>query len=231
MNVTACIIRAVLLTLAFAGCGKKSSPLVVPTLPRVSIADVPAPPSATIVVQQGSTLQAIATAAYHHEDFSGFVGQLNGIAVPERLRAGVTLKTPSIPVAFRDAGLDASYQPAINALAKAWLDLIEILPAHVRARDSSGANDGETFAVPTEIKTRLIACADAIDASVDVLMHPKSGHLVPLKAIGQFAGTSGSLRNFASGTVWSRDYETFMAEKGFCLGFTYALIWTQAGHK
>lgn len=219
------------LILALACCGKKAAKVIVPPLPKVDISEVPAPPTPTVIVEKGSNLQTIATTAYHHEDFSGFLGQLNGITKPERLLAGATLKTPSLPVAFRDAGLDEQYQPSINALAKAWADFAKILPDYLSARDASGAKDGETFVVPANIKVVLLKCADAIDASIDILQHPKNGHVAPLKTISQFAGSSGYLRQFAAGYVGSRDYDTFMAEKGFGLGFTYALIWTQSGHK
>lgn len=224
------VILALLLVLS--GCGRKTpAKIIVPPLPNVEIADVPSPPTPTIIVAKGSTLQSIATAAYHHRDFSGFVGHLNGITIPERLRAGATLKTPSLPVAFRDAGLHPQYQPAINALAQAWIDLVDILPAYTHARDASGVNEGSSFTVPADIKARLISCADAIDASIDVLMHPATGHAVPLRTIGQFAGVSHFLREFSTGLVASRDYDTFLAEKGFGLGFTYALLWVQSGYK
>ena len=99
------------LLLVLSGCDKKHAKIIVPPLPKVEIADVPSPPTPTIIVEKGSNLRAIATAAYHHESFSGFVGQLNGISKPELLQAGATLKTPSLPVAFRDLGLDPQYQP------------------------------------------------------------------------------------------------------------------------
>lgn len=224
------VILALLLVLS--GCGRKTpAKVIVPPLPKVEISDVPSPPTPTIIVAKGSTLQSIATTAYHHRDFSGFVGHLNGITIPEQLRAGATLKTPSLPVAFRDAGLHPQYQPAINALAKAWIDLVDILPAYIRARDDSGAGDGSSFTLPVDIQVRLISCADAIDASIDVLMHPATGHALPLKTIGQLAGVSASLRRFSKGFVDSRDYDTFLAEKGFGLGFTYAILWVQWGYK
>ncbi len=205
--------------------------LIVPPLPKVEIADVPAPATPTIIVEKGSNLRAIATAAYHHESFSGFVGQLNGISKPERLLAGATLKTPSLPVALRDAGLDPQYQPAVNALAKAWTDLVSILPDYILARNDAGTKDGGRFVVPAKIKAALLTCAETIDASTDALSHPQAGHVLPRSAIGKFAGASSSLQRFSQGFVESLDYDTYLVEQEFGMGFTNLLLWVQAHHK
>ncbi|MDI1313382.1 hypothetical protein [Prosthecobacter sp.] len=219
------------LLLALSGCGKQSAKVVVPPLPKVEIADVPSPASPTVVVEKGSNLRAIATAAYHHESFSSIIGLLNEIPKPELLEAGATLKTPSIPVAFRDAGLDPQYQPAINALALAWTDVVAILPSYIRARDASAAKNGDKFTVPDEIKTMLLKCAGTVDASLDALRHPHGRHVAPRPAIRQFAGASRSLRRFSTGFVESRDYDTYLAEQGFGIGFSDLLSWLQANYK
>ena len=219
------------LLLAVSGCDKKAAKIIVTPLPKVEIADVPSPATPTIIVEKGSNLRAIATAAYHHESFSTFVGQLNGISKPELLQAGATLKTPSLPVAFRDLGLDPQYQPAINALAMAWIDVAAILPDYIRACDASGAKDGDTFVVPDEIKTRLLKSAGAVDAAIDVLRHPHGRHVAPDSAVRQFAGASRSLRRFSTGFVESRDYDTYLAEQGFGIGFTDLLLWVQDQYK
>lgn len=39
------------------------------------------------------------------------------------------------------------------------------------------------------------------------------------------------LRQFATGQIGSLDCDVFLAEKGFGLGFTYALIWVQSHHQ
>ena len=213
------------------GCHRKPQTVVFPPLPKVEIADIRAPASSSIVVQSGSNLRSIAAAAYGHEDFSGFVGRLNQVTSSERLMAGFTLQTPALPIAFRDAGLDPRYQPAINALAKAWNDLQSTLPDYLKARDASGSGDGKSFPIVAELRVRLVTCADMIDAAIDVLNHPASGHNAPRKTIGQFAGVSSSLRNLSNGFIGSRDYDTFMLQKGFGFGFTYCLIWTQEHHK
>jgi hypothetical protein len=80
--------------------------------------DVPAPARPEVTVQPGDNLRGIGAGAYGHERFSGFVARVNGIADPERLQAGLTLKTPPLSIAFRDAGLSPQYQPVINALAR-----------------------------------------------------------------------------------------------------------------
>ena len=204
--------------------------IIVPSLPKVDIADVPSPATPTITVEKGSNLRAIATAAYHHESFSGFVGQLNGISKPELLQAGATLKTPSLPVALLGAGLDPHYQPAANALAKAWIDLVAILPEYIRARYAAKARDGDRFEVPEKIRKALLTCAETIDASTDVLSHPQKGHSLPRSAIGKFAGASSSLQRFSQGFVESLDYDTDLVEQEFGMGFTNLLFWVQAHH-
>lgn len=220
---------ALLLTLS--ACGKIPAKLIAPPLPKVAIADIPAPPTPTIVVEKGSTLRDIASAAYHHESFSSFVGQLNGISKPELLQAGATLKTPSLPVALRDAGLDPRYQPAVNALSKAWTDLSAILPDYIRARDAAGIRDRGRFAVPEKVKKALLTCAETLDASIAVLQRPGAGHTTPRSTIGSFASASLTLKSMAEGNVESFDYETFILEQKCGRGFTNLLLWVQAHHK
>lgn len=220
-----------ILILSCASCGRRPAKVVVPPLPRIEIADVPAPRSATVVVEKGSNLRAIAWAAYFHEDFSGFVGVLNGVAAPEKLQAGAVIKTPSLPVALRDSGLDARYQPATNALAKAWIDFAEVLPAYIKSRNDLLPKDAEKFPIPAEMQMLLVQCADKVDAAIDVLKHPVKGHKVPLNTIARFKSASDSLRMFSRGEVFSLDYDTFLAGKGFGLGFTQLLIWVQDHHQ
>lgn len=220
------------LLLILSGCSKKSPVRIfVPPLPKVEIVDVPAPPTPTIIVEKGSNLRAIATTAYHHESFSAFVGQFNGIPKPELLQAGAKLKTPSLPVALRDAGLDPRYQPAINALSKAWTDFAAILPDYIHARNDAGARDGDRFAIPAKIKASLLTCAESLDAATDLLSHPQPGHAPPGSAIGKFAEASLSLQRFSDGFVESLDYDTYLVEQEFGMGFTNLLFWVQAHHK
>ncbi|WP_395743460.1 hypothetical protein [Prosthecobacter sp.] len=223
------LITASLLTLS--ACGKIPTKLTTPPLPKVAIADIPAPPAPTIIVEKGSTLRDIAAAAYHSDTFSGFVGQLNGIPKPELLKAGATLKTPSLPVALRDAGLDPQYQPAANALSKAWADLSAILPDYLRVRDASGIRDGGRFALPEKIKKVLLTCAETLDAAINVLQHPGAGHVAPRATIGSFKEASTTLQSMAKGNVESFDYETFILEQKFGRGFTNLLLWVQNHHK
>lgn len=214
---------------ALAACQKKPRAAAVPPLPKVEISEIRAPASPTVIVDSGSNLRAIAKAAYGHEDFSGFVSQLNGIASPEGLIAGATLKTPSLPIAFRDAKLDPHYLPTIDILAKAWQDLQTVLPDYQKERNASGLRDGQAFSISEDLRLRLTHCADTMDAALDVLNHPLPGHSPPHKTIGQFATVSDSLHRLSTGAIGSRDYDTFMLQKRFGLGFTDALIWARAG--
>jgi len=215
-----------LAAICLMGCHRSSSKAV-PPLPSVRTEDVPAPARPSVVLERGSNLRAVAGEAYGHEDFSGFVAALNGIANPELAMAGATLKTPSLSVALRDAGLDPKYQPAINALALSCVTLRGVLPYYEKERDGSTTRPVK---LSTGVKDRMVWCADAIDAALEVLRHPAPGHSVPKSTIGKLEGVSQSLRFYAAGNVESRDYDTFMLEKGFGLGFTYVLIWAQSHH-
>ncbi len=219
------------LLLLAPGCSRKPPKAVVPPLPSVKMEDVSAPASVTVTIPRGSNLREVATTAYGHEDFNGFVAALNGLADPERVAAGAVLKTPSLPAALRDAGLDPAYQPAFNVLAQTWAELRTALPDYQRERDAAGARDGTAFAITVALSRRLLQCADHMDAALDVLAHPKEGHKLPRSTLGKFAGASGALRHFASGQVGSMDYDVFLAEKSFGLGFTYALIWVKDLHQ
>ena len=214
-----------------AGCHKEPQAAVVPPLPKVEIADIHAPASASVTVQSGATLIGIAETAYGHEEFSGFVGVLNGVTSPQGLQAGAVLQTPSLPIAFRDAGLDPLYQPAIGALAKAWQDLQAVLPDYIKARDASGLYDGKTFTISQELRSKLNECANMIDAALASLKHPSSGHHAPQKTIGKFASVSTLLRRLSTGHIKSRDYDAFELQQDMGLGFTYALIWTKEHHQ
>lgn len=213
------------------GCSRTSPKTVVPPLPSVNIEEVSAPASPTITIPSGSNLREVATTAYGHENFSGFIAQLNGISNPERVAAGATLKTPSLAVGLRDGGLDPAYQPAINVLALTWDELRIALPDYKRERDSAGARDGASFAITPDLRRRLLKCADAVDAALDVLARAREPHKVPRSTIGQFARVSRLLRHFADGRVESHDYDIFLSRKGFGLGFTYVLIWAQSNHQ
>lgn len=220
------LLPALALLLFATGCCRRKL-----LLPSVKIEDVSTPASPTVTIARGSNLREVATNAYGHEDFSGFVAALNGITNTERVAAGAVLKTPSLPAALRDAGLAPSYQPAFNVLAQTWAEIRTTLRDYEHERSASGAREGATFAISAALSRRLFQCADDMDAALDVLAHPRQGHKMPHSTIGQFSGASGLLRYFASGQVGSLDYDVFMAEKGFGLGFTYALIWVQAHHQ
>ncbi len=176
-------------------------------------------------------MNTIATDTYGHEDFRGFVASLNGIRDPELVIAGTTLKTPSLAMGLKDAGLDPHYQPAINVLSKCWADVRAFLPDYEEQRSASGVRDGGTFAITEPLSREMLRCADAMDAAIDVLNRPKDGHKLAKSTVGKFQGSSGALRWYAAGHAESNDYDTFMLQKGFGQGFTFLLIWVQSGHQ
>lgn len=199
-------------------------------LPSVATEDIPAPSTASSVIKRGNTLQDIARAAYGKNHFSGFVAELNGIQSANEPTAGTTVKTPSISVAFRDAGLSARYQPAINVLAKAWLDYLEVLPAYVSARQSSGVQRG-TFTITDPLRDKLLACARAVEAAVRVLRSAKPPHAAPRMTVRQFEEAATHLRTLASGECDGYGYDYDLVGQHFGYGFRNALIWAKNQHR
>ena len=212
-----------------AGCHRKSpgaSERPHGPLPTVAIEAVPAPNNPTFTLERGSNLGAIASEAYGHGRFSGFVATLNGITDQARIPTGTILKTPSLAVAFRDAGLDPAYQPAINALAKAWTDYLAVEPAYKAARRASAATTG-SFAIPADMKAKFMACADAIEAGAAALSIPRPPHSEPKLTIAQFRKAADQVLELAHGSNDPNGYDYDMVGQRFGLAFTNALIWAQ----
>lgn len=214
------------------GCGRKSSPAgrSVVALPSLSVADIPAPTQAIVTVEPGGNLRAIGAAAYGHERFSGFVAVLNGIRDPERVAAGAVLKTPSIAMAFKDAGADAAFQPALYALAKACTDYHSIEPSYLVARAASRVSRGR-FAIHAALSAKLAGCADLIDAGVASLASTRAPHSMPQMAMGQFRQAAGHIRELAAGEIDGYGYDYDFVGQRLGLGFTNALLWTQQRHR
>jgi hypothetical protein len=225
----------ILVAIALSGCDRaakasKAAPPPPAPLPIVAEAEIPAPASPTVTVEAGSNLRAIAAKAYGHEKFSGFVARLNDLPDPEQVTAGAILKTPSLPVAFREAGLDHRYQPAINALAKACTDFYDELPSYLEARKASGVERG-TFAIPEKSRDTFLKCADAIDAARRELETAKEPHKAPRMTLDQFAQASSLLRELATGSIDGYGYDSDLIGQRLGLGFTNAIVWTQENHR
>ena len=214
--------------LLLAGC-ERSRQASAP-MPVVSIEDVPAPALTEVTVQRGSNLREIATRAYGHERFSGFVAALNGIADPERVSAGARLRTPSLAAGLRDAGLAPEYQSAVNCLSKAWTDYHAVEDSYLAARSASGVARG-TFAIPPDIRTTLERCSTMIDAALPVLRSVHPPHSVPAMTIGQFEAAAAQIRELASGSIDGYGYDYDLVGQRFGLAFTNALVWTQQQHR
>lgn len=224
--------------LVFSGCDRAPKATKAPApapaaplpLPSVAEAEVPPPSTQTVRVDTGMNLGSIAEEAYGHEKFSGFVARFNGIEDPEKVVAGTMLKTPALPAALREAGLDARYQPAINVLAKAWADYREELPGYLKSRQEGTVTNG-TFAIPQNHRDRFLKCADAIEAAKQQLEKAEPPHQVPRMTADQFAQASSQLRQLASGAVDGYDYDSDLIGQRMGLGFTNALIWVQDQHR
>ncbi|WAC21396.1 hypothetical protein OVA24_08350 [Luteolibacter sp. SL250] len=232
------IVLAIGALLLLAGCDKASRkpsgtasapPAPPPPLPVVAIADVPPPSTPEVELKPGSNLGIVAQDAYGHERFSGFLSVVNGITDPTKIRDGTELKTPAIPVAFQDAGVDPAYQPAINALAKAATDYFAQSGAF-RGALSATTESGKPELSPG-VTSVFTSSADAVDAAVAVLEEAKPPHTVPKKSIEQFRQASTHLRKLAKGDIATDDYSQDLVGQRFGLGFTNALLWTKAQHQ
>lgn len=179
-----------------------------------------------MVIRPGDSLHAIAAEAYGHGRSAGFIARFNGLPDPEVVSVGISLKTPSLSVALREAGLDSRYQPAINALAKSSTDFFALLPSYREARTASGVSTG-TFAIPPHMQAVLNSCADLTDAAMANLESVPAPHLPPKLAAGQFRQTAALLRDLAKGSIDGYGYDYDMVGQRFGLGFTNLLIWVQ----
>lgn len=222
--------------LLLAGCDKASRksaaaapPPPPPPLPVVAITDVPPPPTPDVELKPGSNLGIVAQEAYGHERFSGFLSVINGITDPTRIRDGTELKTPAIPIAFQEAGVDATYQPAINALAKAATDYFAQSGAFRGALTASTESGKPELSAG--VTAAFISSADAVDAAVAVLEGAAPPHTVPKKSIEQFRQASAHLRKLAKGDIATDDYTQDTVGQRFGLGFTNAILWTKDGHQ
>ena len=213
------LIEAALFIAFLSGCQR-------PSFPPIAKEPIPAPSVTTVVVEKGSNLRTIAAAAYGHARFSGFVARLNNISDPDQVVAGTTLNTPSLSVAFRDLGLDPSYQPAMNALAKACADYYSALPAYMKVREASGVSS-RTVEIPSNIQSRFLASAELIDRANLLLGAVKPPDSVPRQSIGQFHQASTLIRSLAAGSTDRDGLDLDMVGQRFGLGFTDAIIWTQ----
>ncbi|QJE98387.1 hypothetical protein [Luteolibacter luteus] len=227
----------ILASLALCSCDrqarstKSANPASTPApLPVVTDAEIPAPASPAVTVEPGMALGTIATKAYGHAKFSGFLARLNGLPDPQKIPAGAVLKTPSLPIAFHQAGLDPRYQPAINALAKSCTDFQAALPHYLEVRRASGLNRG-SFKIPKKAKDSFLICADAIEAAKRELETAKEPHQVPRATLDQFAQASSELRELASGSVDGYGYDSDLVGQHLGLGFTNAIIWVQEGYR
>lgn len=217
--------------LLLGGCGRSRQASREPDpLPVVAIDEVPAPELSQVTVQRGTNLREIGGRAYGHERFSGFVATLNGITDPERVSAGAVLRTPSLAVAFRDAGLAPEYQAAINCLAKACTDYYAAEGAYLTARRASGVASG-TFAISPDIRTTFERCATMIEAALPVLHSARSPHTVPTMTIGQFQQAASQIRELARGSIDGYGYDYDLVGQQLGLAFTNALIWTKQQHR
>jgi len=224
-----------------AACHKSSpktaKPHVVPPLPAVATADVPAPPLATVKLEKGMTLSKIAKEAYGHEKFSGFIAAYNHIEDPTKLKIGAEIRTPAIPQAFADESVDAKYLPAINVLAKTAHDYFELLPSYRAAVKPPAPKSGETPAakvtvpVPAELKTKLEALADHVEAANAVFAAAAPPHKAPQATITQFRQAMDLLHNMAAGKIDSEGNNTDAVGQRFGSGMTDALIWTKQRHQ
>ncbi|HEY1082068.1 MAG TPA: hypothetical protein VGE29_07390 [Prosthecobacter sp.] len=225
-----CLIGAglALASLAMVGCERRQATV---KLPQIEVTDVPVPSQPAVVIRPGDVLNDLAETAYGHENFSDFIQRFNGIADVTRLQVGFQLQTPSLAAAFQQKGLDARYQPAVNALALAWTKLTKCLPDYERARAESGAKDGNNFGLPKTLKSDLEDIVTTTTAVLQMLKNPAQGHTAPKSAILRLEEALGMVRKLALGRVDSHDYDIFLTGDSYALVFDHLLIWVQTDYQ
>ena len=222
-----CIICGLLgcLAMALASCGKQ-----IPLLPEVSVSEVPSPKTPSIVLKRGMLLGDVAGEVYGHERFYRFIMVVNGLTEETKIPAGKTLQTPSIAAAFHDAGLDPRYQPAINALAKAAMEFQAILPAYLKARETSGDSVG-TFAIPKDIQSALSSQADVIVAVKRVLNKAQAPHQRPTTTIQHLEQAESWLRILAQCEIDGLGYDYDFVSQHTALSLSCAFVWMKEGYR
>jgi hypothetical protein len=232
ISLLAALLAGVSLALAGSGCHKSAAPKphVVPPLPAVAIADVPAPAMPSTRLEKGMVLGTIAKDAYGHGKFSGFLAVYNHIADPTKLKIGAEIRTPSLAQAFVDEGMDPKYQPAINVLAKTVHDFYALLPAYQAEKQKQVKSTNQTkIALSPDMKAKLEALANNVEAANAVFGSAAPPHKVPQATMGQFKQAMEELRSLANGKIW--EYDTEMVGQRFGAGMTDALLWTQQRHQ
>ncbi len=185
----------------------------------------------TVRVQPGETIEGLAANAYGHAKFAGFLLLVNGIDGPNTLPASSEIQVPSLPIAFRDRGIDPLYRSAVTDLAIAADDYFDLLPTYLEARKDSGVTGRGSFDLSVELKQRLLRNADRIDASNSTLQSAQSPHRPATKAAGQFRQASSLMRVLASGAVDGYGYDYDLVGQRLGLGFEYSMLWVQSGHR
>jgi hypothetical protein len=222
-----CIICGLLscLVMALAACSKKD-----PELPEVSVSEVPSPKTPSIELKRGMLLRDMAAEAYGHERFYRFIMVVNGLTDETKIPAGKMLQTPSIAAAFHDAGLDPRYQPAINALAKVAMEFQAILPAYLKARETSGDSVG-TFAIPQDIQSALSSQANVIVAVKRVLNKAQAPHQRPTTTIQHLEQAESWLRILAQGKIDGYGYDYDLVGQHTALSLSCAFVWMKEGYR
>lgn len=209
---------AVCFCTSLVSCGKK-----VPELPSVTAEQVAGPKTDSVVLERGMLLRDVADEAYGHERYYRFLAVINQIENVERIQAGKVIRTPSIAKAFQEAGLDARYQPAVYALAKASIDFQRVLPAYLAERPPSV--DPGRFAISKDVSSALTEQADTIEAAVFHLRRVSPPHLVPKITLIHFDTAASWLRTLASGETDGYLYDVDFVSQHTALGLASAYVW------
>lgn len=220
-GLSACLVIALMLP----ACGRNSPPL-----PKVTVSEVPAPKTTSIVLKSGMLLRDVAKEVYGHERFYRFIMVVNGLTDESKIPAGKNLQTPSLAAAFQDVGLDPHYQPAINALAKATMEFESLMPAYMTVRQASGVSSG-TFTIPRNIGSAFFAQADAMEAAKNVLCKAKPPHEIPTITIQHLEQSVTLLRILAKGEIDGYGYDYDMVSQHTALSLSCAFVWMKDGYR
>ncbi len=200
---------------------------LLPAMPRVGIDEVVAPKTESVVFGPGMDLEKVAAAAYGERHFAVLLAQFHHVS-ESRIPDGMVIRTPSIPRLFQQAGLEARYQPAINALARAAQEFYTARPAYELER--KGVLRWTKFRVSDAMSRKLFRLADELEMSGEWLAKQVAApQTVPKLSIGHFNQAAAGLRSLAKGVV--EEYDMEMIGQHFGHGFQNLLAWVEMQYR
>jgi hypothetical protein len=174
-------------------------------------------------------LNGIAENVYGHQAYARMIAVYNRLPVDKVVPAGTVIKTPPLPVLFKDIGLFPKYESQFVRIFGAIEKYRAFLPAYKTVRKKgNGYFKAGTIALPEGMGNQLLALATSIKLSVTELRESaeKTGN-VPAMTLNQFTEAATILRELAAGKVDGYGYDEDMVEQRLAHGLADAVAWSR----